>query len=84
MDAYAGAVSRQAVPLAAPRLCQVNQAGCGSGGDQGWPTLAGRHRMARQGMTHQRAPLRLSGPSWRERVPIPGRGIRLAGEDNAS
>jgi hypothetical protein len=27
-------------------------------------------------MTHQRAPLRLSEASWRERVPISGRGIR--------
>jgi hypothetical protein len=51
MDAYAGAVSRQAVPLAAPRLCQVNQAGCGSGCGARWPTLAGRHHMAGQGMT---------------------------------
>jgi hypothetical protein len=30
--------------------------------------------VAAQGMTHQRAPLWLSGASWRDRIPIPGRG----------
>jgi hypothetical protein len=32
-----------------------------------------------RGMTHQRAPLWLSEASWRDRVPIPGRGMAAAG-----